>query len=58
MKVFRKLLPALAAAGLALTGGAAQAIVWDGAKPAPGIYFHWYEPSFYAGFAPRISRKL
>jgi hypothetical protein len=26
---------------------------WDGSAPPTGIYFHWYEPSFYAGFAPR-----
>src|SRR5262245_59698864 len=26
---------------------------WDGSQPPEGIYFHWYEPSFYAGFAPR-----
>lgn len=26
---------------------------WDGKEPPQGIYFHWYEPSFYAGFAPR-----
>jgi hypothetical protein len=26
---------------------------WDGSAPAPGVYFHWYEPSFYTGFAPR-----
>ena len=26
---------------------------WDGSAPPPGVYFHWYEPSFYAGFAPR-----
>jgi hypothetical protein len=26
---------------------------WDAAEPAPGVYFHWYEPSFYSGFAPR-----
>ena len=26
---------------------------WDGSEPPPGVYFHWYEPSFYAGFAPR-----
>jgi hypothetical protein len=26
---------------------------WDGGAPAPGVYFHWYEPSFYTGFAPR-----
>ena len=27
---------------------------WDGTEPPPGVYFHWYEPSFYTGFAPRI----
>ena len=26
---------------------------WDGSAPPQGVYFHWYEPSFYAGFAPR-----
>src|SRR5262249_59057435 len=26
---------------------------WDASEPAPGIYFHWYEPSLYAGFSPR-----
>lgn len=26
---------------------------WDGSKPPEGVFFHWYEPSFYAGFAPR-----
>ena len=26
---------------------------WDGSEPPQGIYFHWYEPSFYTGFAPR-----
>ncbi len=31
----------------------AAAFEWDGSEPAPGIYFYWYEPSFYAGFAPR-----
>jgi hypothetical protein len=25
---------------------------WDGNAPPQGIYFHWYEPSFYTGFAP------
>lgn len=33
--------------------GAASATVWDGAAPVQGVYFHWYEPSFYAGYAPR-----
>jgi hypothetical protein len=26
---------------------------WDGSTPPEGVYFHWYEPSFYTGFAPR-----
>ena len=26
---------------------------WDASEPAPGVYFGWYEPSFYTGFAPR-----
>jgi hypothetical protein len=26
---------------------------WDANEPAPGVYFGWYEPSFYTGFAPR-----
>lgn len=25
---------------------------WDGSQPPQGIYFHWYAPSFYTGFAP------
>ena len=28
-------------------------VAWDGSEPPPGVYFHWYEPSFYTGFAPR-----
>jgi hypothetical protein len=28
-------------------------VAWDGSTPPDGIYFHWYEPSFYTGFAPR-----
>jgi len=26
---------------------------WNGTEPTPGVYFDDYEPSFYAGFAPR-----
>jgi hypothetical protein len=26
---------------------------WDGSQPPEGVFFNWYEPSFYAGFAPR-----
>jgi hypothetical protein len=26
---------------------------WDGSTPPDGVYFYWYEPSFYTGFAPR-----
>jgi hypothetical protein len=29
---------------------------WDGSQPPQGIYFHWYEPSFYTGFAPRTQQ--
>ena len=32
-------------------------IVWDGSEPAPGVYFYWYEPSFYTGFAPRTQDR-
>ena len=31
----------------------ASETTWDGSAPPQGVYFHWYEPSFYAGFAPR-----
>jgi hypothetical protein len=31
----------------------ASETAWDGSEPPPGIFFHWYEPSFYTGFAPR-----
>ena len=30
-----------------------KSVVWEGSEPAPGIWFYWYEPSFYAGFAPK-----
>jgi len=26
---------------------------WQDTGPPPGIYFYWYEPSLYCGFAPR-----
>src|SRR5262249_32416109 len=31
----------------------ASETTWDGSEPPPGVYFYWYEPSFYTGFAPR-----
>lgn len=34
-------------------GGGDPSIVWDGSQPAQGVFFYWYEPSFYTGFAPR-----
>jgi hypothetical protein len=37
-------------AGAALDAGDTT---WDGSEPPQGVYFHWYEPSFYVGFAPR-----
>jgi hypothetical protein len=33
--------------------GLAAEPAWDGAGPAPGVYFDDYEPSLYTGFAPR-----
>ncbi len=45
---------AVAALSMPSTFALAQSrIVWDGSQPAPGIWFYWYEPSFYAGFAPK-----
>jgi len=41
------LLPVAAFAALQATDK-----TWDGSAPPQGIYFHWYEPSFYTGFAP------
>jgi hypothetical protein len=32
---------------------AQEELKWDGSEPPTGIYFKWYEPSFYTGFAPR-----
>jgi hypothetical protein len=49
----------LLALSIALSPGGAFAALeasdttWDGSEPPPGVYFHWYEPSFYTGFAPR-----
>jgi len=49
----------LLALGLALSPWPAFAApdgsdtAWDGSEPPQGVYFYWYEPSFYAGFAPR-----
>ena len=43
---------ALLAPITALTALQATDKAWDGSAPPQGIYFHWYEPSFYTGFAP------
>lgn len=55
-----RLVRSLALAALAsLLGSTAFAALqatdttWDGSEPPQGVYFHWYEPSFYTGFAPR-----
>lgn len=59
MKVARVLLVVLLAVSVAPLPSSTQAALeasdttWDGSAPPEGIYFHWYEPSFYAGFAPR-----
>lgn len=53
----------LCAAALSLLLGAGPSIgagsgpAWDGSQPAPGVYFYWYEPSFYTGFAPRTQDR-
>jgi hypothetical protein len=51
------LVPLLALAALAVPSARAalqaSSTTWDGSAPPPGVYFHWYEPSFYTGFAPR-----
>jgi hypothetical protein len=49
----------LAVLALALAVSPARAALdatdttWDGSEPPKGVYFYWYEPSFYTGFAPR-----
>ena len=55
----RILLGALLALGLGGPAGvsAKSTIVWEGSEPAPGVYFYWYEPSFYTGFAPRTQDR-
>ena len=46
----------IALVGVPVVGWAAldaTETVWDGGDPPTGVYFQWYEPSFYTGFAPR-----
>lgn len=55
----RLLLTAALALSIALSQSVAFAALdasdttWDGSEPPQGVYFYWYEPSFYTGFAPR-----
>jgi hypothetical protein len=51
------------AAGLAAAAAVALAVEnenanirWEDTGPPPGVYFYWYEPSFYTGFAPRCQQ--
>ena len=59
MTAGRTLLAAVLALSLVLARTGAFAALeasdtsWDGSEPPQGIYFYWYEPSFYTGFAPR-----
>jgi hypothetical protein len=54
-----QLLPILLCVSIALAPWPAFAALnasdtaWDGSEPPQGVYFYWYEPSFYTGFAPR-----
>jgi hypothetical protein len=59
MKTSRTLSAIVLALSMLLSRAAAFAALeardttWDGSEPPQGVYFHWYEPSFYTGFAPR-----
>ena len=61
MKILKKTLLSVTLAGVALgtaaTLEAKSGPSWDGSEPAPGVYFYWYEPSFYTGFAPRTQDR-
>ena len=61
MKSAQKTLISVAAMALALGSAPSEAAksgpAWDGSEPAPGVYFYWYEPSFYTGFAPRTQDR-
>ena len=50
--VVKSLLILLLASGTAFAALEATDKTWDGSQPPQGVYFHWYEPSFYTGFAP------
>jgi hypothetical protein len=55
VRIWRNALVGLLALLLPVTSFAALEATdktWDGSAPPQGIYFHWYEPSFYTGFAP------
>jgi hypothetical protein len=54
LSAFRFSLSALLTLSAAPASAALQATdkTWDGSAPPQGIYFHWYQPSFYTGFAP------
>ncbi|HVO23798.1 MAG TPA: hypothetical protein VMW56_09230 [Candidatus Margulisiibacteriota bacterium] len=59
MRIARTFAATAIALSVALARGNAFAALdatdttWDGSEPPEGVYFYWYEPSFYTGFAPR-----
>jgi len=59
MKIARPFAAGLLVVSLALACSRAFAALdasdttWDGSSPPDGVYFYWYQPSFYTGFAPR-----
>ncbi|MGI9364011.1 MAG: hypothetical protein ACR2O8_02415, partial [Rhizobiaceae bacterium] len=58
LKITSKLLATLVLAALIMAGqsslaAAKSGVKWDGSFDAPGIWFYWYEPSFYTGYAPK-----
>ncbi len=52
-RFLRVLAAAIVLVGAGSGSSTADDLRWDGSQPPAGVYFHWYEPSFYAGFAPR-----
>jgi hypothetical protein len=57
MKTLKNVLLISLALVAASTAHADSGPAWDGSRPAPGVYFYWYEPSFYTGFAPRTQNR-
>ena len=51
--IFLGLLPVLPGGGCSAAVAQSEKMSWKDTGPPQGIYFYWYEPTFYTGFAPR-----